>query len=304
LKLVHFVEGNSIKVGMVDGGDVCDIVSSLDGGTLGESAMSLDSILKSGLLETIIRDAKPKKAKRTPLSSVELKSPLLNPDKILLIASNYAAHSKESKVVPPSFPYFFTKFRNAIVGPGEPIIIPRASQKVDWEVELAVVIGKIGKNIPKNHALDHVAAYAISNDVSYRDFQFTPSWPAKLDPPGFNWVKGKGMDFSFPFGPWLVTKDEISDPENLEISLSVNGVQKQKANTNDMMFKIADQIEYLSNGMTLVPGDIISTGTPAGVGMGTGGPYLKDGDIVESRVEKIGILRNPVRNESSTDIAK
>jgi 2-keto-4-pentenoate hydratase/2-oxohepta-3-ene-1,7-dioic acid hydratase in catechol pathway len=304
LKLVHYVKGNSTSVGIVEGDSVYDLSSSLDGESFARDATSLDSILKSGILDKVTDKAGSKKGTKMPLKSAKLKAPLLNPDKILLIASNYAAHSKESKVVPPSFPYFFTKFRNAIIGHEDPIIIPRASQKVDWEVELAAVIGKVGKNISKDRAMDYVAAYAISNDVSFRDFQFTPSWPAKLDPPGFNWVKGKGMDFSFPFGPWLVTKDEISDPDDLEISLTVNGVLKQKANTNEMMFKIADQIEYLSNGMTLVPGDIISTGTPAGVGMGTGGPYLKDGDVVESKVEKIGTLRNPVRNESSTDLAK
>jgi 2-keto-4-pentenoate hydratase/2-oxohepta-3-ene-1,7-dioic acid hydratase in catechol pathway len=193
----------------------------------------------------------------------------------------------------------FTKFRNALIGPGDPILIPKISKKVDWEVELAVIIGRAGKYITRKDAMNYVAGYAISNDVSFRDFQFDTQLPDGKTTLGLNWVKGKGLDSSFPLGPWLVTKDEIPDPHKLEISLSVNGKRKQLSNTGDMVFKIDSLIEYVSAGITIKPGDIISTGTPQGVAAFTGEPFLKDGDIVEGAIDRIGILRNPVKAESN-----
>jgi 2-keto-4-pentenoate hydratase/2-oxohepta-3-ene-1,7-dioic acid hydratase in catechol pathway len=263
---------------------------------------SVDGLISTkGALEVVRRNAGRISSEGIAqrVDSLRLKSPILHPSKILLAAINYVAHGKEQEVKPPTEPYFFTKFSNCIIGNGDPILIPRVSKKVDWEVELAVVIGKRGKYISRDKARDYIAGYTIANDVSFRDLQFPPGYPTQLNALGQNWVKGKGLDNSFPLGPWLVTPEELKDPSNLDLSLSVNGVVRQKSNTSDMVFKVEDLIEYLSNGITLEPGDIISTGTPLGVAAFTGVPYLKDGDAVEASVQGIGVLKNHVRSEDS-----
>ena len=177
-------------------------------------------------------------------------------------------------------------------------MIPKISSKVDWEGELAVIMGKTGRNIPRKDAIHYVAGYTVSIDISFRDLQFSTRSDNAAVTLGSNWVKGKNLDSSFPLGPWLVTKDEIHDPQNLELSLKVNGKTKQNSNTQEMIFTIDSLIEYVSAGMTLKPGDIISTGTPEGVAVFTGEPFLKDGDLVEATINGIGTLRNPVRSES------
>ncbi len=194
------------------------------------------------------------------------------------------------------YPYIFTKFRNTLIGAGDDIVLPRLSKQVDWEVELAVVIGRRGKYIAKGDAYSYVAGYTVANDISFRDLQIPPG-PREENRMGLNWVMGKGLDSSFPLGPWLVTRDELQNPHNLAISLSVNGEQRQSSNTGEMIFKIDELIEYISGGITLSPGDIISTGTPAGIARRTGVPYLKDGDRVEARIEGIGTLENVARAE-------
>jgi 2-keto-4-pentenoate hydratase/2-oxohepta-3-ene-1,7-dioic acid hydratase in catechol pathway len=261
---------------------------------------TIDKILSEGLLPRLKRHAEKAAEGSSGISAetVKLFSPILNPEKILLMAVNYQSHRRESGTEnAPSEPYLFTKFRNALIGPGDPVLIPKVSQQPDWEVELAVIIGRAGKNIARKDAMSYVAGYAVSNDVSFRDLQFSTRLPDGNTKLGLNWVKGKGLDSSFPLGPWLVTSDEIANPNGLEISLSVNGKVRQRSTTSDMVFTIDSIIEYLSQGMTLRPGDIISTGTPEGVGAFTGGPYLKDGDVLEGTIEKIGTLRNPVRAE-------
>ncbi len=236
--------------------------------------------------------------------SVKLSTPVISPEKILLAAVNYHSHLEEHHAKPPSEPYFFTKFRNALIASGEEIIIPKISKMVDWEVELAVIIGKKGKYIPRNKAFDYVAGYSVAVDVSFRDLRFpshlssSSSRSSESDASlGTHWVKAKGLDNSFPLGPWLVTVDEVPDPQTLEISLSVNGVIKQRSNTAEMIFSVDELIEHASTGITLKPGDIISTGTPGGVAMFTDQKYLKDGDIVEATISRIGTIRNPVRAE-------
>lgn len=276
-------------------GRVYDIAEAAEAARLKKlrAASSVEAILDEGLLKDVIRaEAKLTGGKGTPLRSAKLKSPILYPEKIIMVAVNYGSHGKETKTPPPPYPYFFTKFRNAIVGPGEPIIAPKASKKVDWEVELAVVIGKEGKNIKKERALDYVAGYTVSNDISFRDFQ-----GQKNESLGLNWVKGKALDASLPLGPWLVTGDEIGDPQDLKLSLTVNGKREQNSNTKEMLIPVSELIAYASIAMTLRPGDIISTGTPEGIAAATGEPFLKDGDVVEARVGKIGTLRNPVKAE-------
>ncbi len=299
MKLAHYVKDGVTRIGIVSEGFVFDLQNAAERLGLGISkeAGTIDTLLSTGTLESLRQVEVTAALNGVPVESVRLLSPILNPEKILLLAVNYLSHSKEQKVKPPSEPYVFTKFRNALIAPGQPILIPRVSKKVDWEVELAVIIGRAGKYIAKKDAMNHVAGYTISNDISFRDFQFSTELPDGKTTLGLNWAKGKGLDSSFPLGPWLVTKDEIPDPHNLEISLSVNGKTKQRSNTSNMIFKIDSLIEYISAGITLKPGDIISTGTPEGVALFTGEPFLKHGDVVEAKIDRIGTLRNPVTAE-------
>jgi 2-keto-4-pentenoate hydratase/2-oxohepta-3-ene-1,7-dioic acid hydratase in catechol pathway len=258
---------------------------------------TIDELLSSGKLEaTMLSEAKITSGTPIPLKSVKLQSPVLSPQKIYCAAVNYLSHSEEQDLKPPKDPYFFTKFPNSIIGPEDSILLPRISQKVDWEVELVVVIGKKGKYIPEVQALDYVAGYTIGNDISFRDLQV----PEKPTPLGNNWVKGKGLDTAFPLGPWLVTKDEFQNPYHSRISLAVSGVVRQDSRISDMIFKIDRLVAYASEGTTLLPGDLISTGTPLGVAMFTGAPYLKEGDVVEAEIEKIGKLRNTVKRETTS----
>jgi len=255
---------------------------------------SVDQILSTDSLEFVKNNqSEITGTEGLPIPLVKLRSPVLYPEKIYCAAVNYVSHSKEQNISPPTEPYFFTKFRNTLIGPEDSIILPRISKEVDWEVELAVIIGKRGKNISKEHAIDYVAGYTISNDISFRDLQKL----VKQNYLGPNWVKGKGLDTAFPLGPWLVTKDEMPDPYSSEISLSVNGIERQKSKIGDMVFKIDSLIEYVSADVTLVPGDIISTGTPLGVAAFTGAPFLKPGDVMEAKIEGIGTLSNAARSE-------
>ncbi len=296
MKLANYERDGLIRAGIVKGDRIYDIAEAAEGAGVPrlKAVSSVDQVLDDSLIGAL-RKAEPKltAGKGKPLISAKLKSPVLFPEKIFMVAVNYGSHGKETRTPPPPYPYLFTKFRNALIGPGDSIIAPKSSKKVDWEVELAVVIGKEGKNIKRERAYEYVAGYTVSNDVSFRDFQ-----GQKNESLGLNWVKGKGMDASFPLGPWLVTKDEIGDPHSLKISLTVNGKQQQNSNTKELMIKIDELVAYASIGTTLRPGDIISTGTPEGIAAATGEPFLKAGDIVEAKVEKIGTLRNPVKAES------
>lgn len=293
MKLANFESDGLVRAGIVKDGKIYDISEAAAAAGLKRlrSASSVEQILDAGLLKELVKaEAKLTSGKGIALKSVKLKSPILYPEKIIMVAVNYGSHGKETKTPPPPYPYFFTKFRNAIVGPEDAILAPKSSKKVDWEVELAVVIGKEGKDIKKDKAYDYVAGYTVSNDISFRDFQ-----GQKNESLGLNWVKGKAMDASLPLGPWLVTSDEIGDPHDLELSLTVNGDRKQNSNTGEMLFKIDELVSYASIGTTLRPGDIISTGTPEGIAAATGEPFLKEGDVLEAKVEKIGTLRNRVK---------
>ena len=285
MKLLNYESKGSAQVGFLREGELFQI----------ESASSIEDLLSLGILDKI--KLKEEDSKREELSKVRTKPPILAPDKILLAAINYKTHSEEQKNPPLTEPYFFTKFRSCIIGQNDPIIIPKISKKADWEAELAVVIGKRCKYVRKSEALSYVAGYTVANDISFRDLQFPEGWPQKLNSLGQNWVKGKALDAALPLGPFLVTPDEISDPQRLRLALKVNDVEMQNANTEDMVFSVAELIEYLSSGLTLLPGDLISTGTPAGVAAFSGMPYLKDGDVVEATVQGIGTLRNPVKAE-------
>ncbi|MEN0052244.1 MAG: fumarylacetoacetate hydrolase family protein [Mucilaginibacter sp.] len=211
---------------------------------------------------------------------VRLGSPIVRPSKIVCIGLNYADHAKETNAPLPPEPVIFMKATTAIVGPNDNIVIPKNSVKTDWEVELAVVIGKKASYVDEANAMDYVAGYVLHNDVSEREFQ--------LERNG-TWDKGKGCDTFAPLGPFLATPDEIADPHNLRLWLKVNGETLQDGTTSNFIFNLPHLIAYTSQFMTLLPGDIISTGTPAGVGLGMKPPfYLKPGDVVELGIDGLG----------------
>ncbi len=218
---------------------------------------------------------------------VRLGPPITKPSKIICVGLNYSKHAAESGMQIPKEPVLFFKAPSAITGPNDDIIIPKNSQKTDWEVELAIVIGKRALYVDESEAMNYVAGYVLHNDVSEREFQIERSG---------QWVKGKSADSFAPIGPFIVTKDEIPDPHNLNLWLKVNGQTMQSSNTSDLVFKIPFLVSYISQFMSLVPGDIISTGTPSGVGLGLKPPrYLKPGDIVELGVDSLGSAKQNVR---------
>lgn len=218
---------------------------------------------------------------------IRLGEPVKRPGKIICIGLNYRKHAEESGMGIPQEPVVFFKATSAIIGPNDTVIIPKNSQKTDWEVELAVVIGKRANYIREEEAMDYIAGYMLHNDISEREFQIER---------GGQWVKGKSCDTFAPLGPYLVTKDEIVDPHNLRLWLSVNGKKVQDGNTGDFIFNIPKVISYLSQFMSLMPGDIISTGTPEGVGLGFDPPvYLKDGDVIELGIDGLGTSRQEVK---------
>ncbi len=211
---------------------------------------------------------------------IRIGSPVARPSKIVCVGLNYTKHAEEAGMDLPGEPVLFFKASTALTGPFDNIIIPKGSKKTDWEVELAVVIGKKASYVEEHEALHFIAGYAVHNDVSERTFQLER---------GGQWVKGKSADTFAPLGPWLVTKDDLPDTNNLDLWLKVNGEMLQNSNTSDMLFKIPHLVSYISQYMTLLPGDIISTGTPFGVGMGFDPPrYLKPGDVVELGIQGLG----------------
>ncbi len=212
-------------------------------------------------------------------------APIPRPPKVICIGLNYRDHAAESKLAIPEVPTMFAKFPTAVVGPGHPIVLPRNSTKPDYEAEFAVVIGRRGRHVAEDRWRDYVFGYTILNDVSARDFQMATS----------QWMIGKTFDTFAPIGPAIVTADEIADPHNLRISLTINGETMQDSNTGNLIFKLPQLIAYLSSVFTLEPGDIIATGTPAGVGFARKPPrWLQPGDEVRIQIEGIGELVNPV----------
>ncbi|MEA3425287.1 MAG: fumarylacetoacetate hydrolase family protein [Bacteroidota bacterium] len=275
MKLIRFGEPGKEKPGVhVDGKnyDLSGLVNDYD-----EAFFANDGI---GRLSALL-------SKRTELRQLpegtRLGCPVARPSKILCIGLNYAKHAKETNAPIPNEPILFMKATSSVSGPNDPIIIPKDSVKTDWEVELAFVIGKKASYVDESEAMDYVAGYCLHNDVSEREFQLER---------GGTWDKGKGCDTFAPLGPWMVTSDEIPDPHNLRLWLSVNGVMMQDGNTDDLIFSIPQLVAYISRFMTLLPGDIVSTGTPAGVGLGCNPPvYLKPGDVVELGIDGLGSSR-------------
>lgn len=219
--------------------------------------------------------------------NTRLGCPLVRPSKIICIGLNYADHAQESGMQPPAEPVIFFKATSAISGPFDDVMLPLNSEKTDWEVELAVIIGKAAKYVSEEDAMDYVAGYCLHNDYSERAFQLER---------GGQWVKGKSCDTFAPLGPWIVTPDEVKDIQNIRLWLSVNGKTMQDGNTSNMIFGVGYLVHYLSQFMTLLPGDIISTGTPAGVGLGQKPDpwYLKAGDVVELGGDGLGCSRQRI----------
>lgn len=212
--------------------------------------------------------------------TVRLGVPVAHVGKYIAIGINYTKHAEEAKMRLPKEPIVFLKAITCLCGPTDNIILPKDSKKSDWEIELGVIIGKKAQYISEEEALDYVAGYCVANDLSEREFQVER---------GTQWAKGKGCDTFGPIGPWLVTKDEVPDPQNLELYLDVNGIRMQSGNTNDMIFSVAKIVSYLSHFMTLLPGDVIATGTPPGVGMGKDPQiFLKPGDKVTAGINGLG----------------
>ncbi|ASN04194.1 fumarylacetoacetate hydrolase family protein [Virgibacillus necropolis] len=223
------------------------------------------------------------------LDEVVLKAPLPNPGKVVCVGLNYMDHCREQNVEPPKAPLIFSKWSSCVIGNGENVILPSESTQVDYEAELGVVIGKEGKNIAEDNVFDHIFGYVIVNDISARDVQFADG----------QWARGKSYDTFAPCGPYLVTADEISDPQNLSIRCTVNGNVLQDSNTAEMIFTIKEVIAYLSKGFTFESGDLLSTGTPHGVGVFRDPQvFLNDGDEVIVEIEGLGILRNKCARET------
>ena len=302
MKLVSFRTRDSkraaTRVGVVTSDSVLDLSHELDvDGML--SLIDGFSDLK-GKVDAILRAAAGNGKGLMKLTAVQLAAPLTRPGKIICLAGNYRAHITESGFVAPAQADVFTqqlflKPSTSLTGDGDPILLDRQNVMVGWETELAVVIGKRGKHIDSREALDYVFGYTILNDVSERRLNSRVQNRMKREMDGFlDWLAGKWFDSFAPCGPWIVTADEIADPHNLEIKLTVNGELRQQGNTRDMIFRIPEQLAYISSIMTLEPGDIISTGTPVGAGV-SGDSSLHDGDELVCEIQGIGTLRNTVR---------
>jgi 2-keto-4-pentenoate hydratase/2-oxohepta-3-ene-1,7-dioic acid hydratase in catechol pathway len=224
-----------------------------------------------------------------PFSKVHLSCPVPHPSKVVAIGLNYRDHAEEAKLTLPTEPLLFAKFPSSISGPFDQIVIPRANPDIDYEAELAVVIGSWAKHVKAASALEVVAGYMVLNDVSARKWQFVDK----------QWTRGKSCDTFCPAGPWLTTRDEVSDPHRLHISARVNGQTVQDSNTDNLIFGVPQLIEHITESITLEPGDIIATGTPVGVGVFRNPPlFLKDRDVIEVSIEGLGSIRNPVTMES------
>src|SRR5665647_1779586 len=279
MKLIRFGEINKEKPGIIINDEYYD--TSVFGQDYNEHFFETDGLNRLQKFVESNKDQLPKISK-----SIRLGSPIARPSKIICIGLNYADHAKETKANIPSEPIIFFKSTTALCGPYDDVVIPKNSAKTDWEVELAVVIGKKASYVDETDALDYVAGYCLHNDLSERAFQ--------LERNG-QWVKGKSCDTFAPLGPFMATKDEINDTDNLRLWLTVNGKKMQDGNTADFIFKIPFLVSYVSQFMTLLPGDVISTGTPAGVGLGMNPQvYLKAGDVMELGIDGLGTSKQNV----------
>ena len=283
MQLVTFRHNGSAEPGVISGGNVI--------GLKGAGFATLLAVIEGGAgarQRVESRLAKPPADAVVSLANAQLLAPIPKPPKIICVGLNYRDHAIESKMEIPKVPTIFAKFATAVIGPGEKIVLPKLSVKPDYEAEFAFVIGKGGRYIPKDRWQEHVFGYTNLNDVSARDYQMATT----------QWMMGKTFDTFAPFGPAIVTADEIADPHALDIQMIINGEVLQSSNTSQLIFRIPELIEYLSSVCTLEAGDIVSTGTPAGVGFSRTPPrWLRDGDECVVKIAGLGELRNPVTAE-------
>jgi len=281
MRLVSYKGPEGSRTGVIRDGAVIDLHENEP-----ELPTDMISLLRMGdrarpLLEKVLRQGVPLER------DVTLTAPIPNPRKVICVGLNYADHARESGASPPPEPVIFNKFPTTIIGPEDPIRLPRESMNVDYEAELVVVIGKSGRRIAESEAMNYVAGYMCGNDVSARDWQ--------MKKPGGQWLLGKSFDTFAPTGPHLVTQDEITNPQQLAVRLILNGQVMQQSNTNQFIFSVTQLIAYVSQVCTLEVGDLLFTGTPGGVGFARKPPvFLKDGDVVEVEIESVGKLRNAV----------
>jgi len=309
MKLASYVLGGELRLGAVDGDAVVDLNRAYAAKlreegraaaqVAADAAIPVDATTFLALGEPAIAAAgealaygqqlDPSAAAaqllRSPLAAVKLLPPVPRPPKIICVARNYAEHAKEAGLQISEIPIVFARFSETLVAQGDPVVRPKVSEQFDWEGELAIVIGRGGRHITREDAMDHIAGYSIFNDVTVRDFQFRVT----------QYTSGKNFSASGPFGPYLVLKDEVADPHALDIRTEINGEVKQTGNTSDMIYDLPTIIEHISEWIALEPGDVIPTGTPAGVGFKRNPPeFLKPGDTVSVSVQGLGTLTNPV----------
>ncbi|GGA03693.1 fumarylacetoacetate hydrolase family protein [Dyella caseinilytica] len=283
MKLVRYGAVGTEKPGLIDSAgalrDLSSVIHDIDAKALGHEGLARLANVDPRQLPQV--EGQPRYG--TPVAHV---------GKMICVGMNYAEHAAETNAPVPQMPVIFMKATSAIVGPNDDVIIPQGSTKTDWEVELGVVIGETARSVSEEEALSYVAGYLVVNDLSERDFQFEH---------GGQWVKGKSCDTFGPLGPWLVTADDVPDPQNLGLWLEVNGHRYQNGHTRTMIFSVAKLVSHISRYMTLQPGDVISTGTPAGVGLGQKPPiYLRDGDVIELGIEGLGQQRQQVHTHASS----
>ncbi|MEE2703290.1 MAG: fumarylacetoacetate hydrolase family protein [Myxococcota bacterium] len=286
MKLVTFSHQGATRIGVVAGEEVVDLAAAAP-----DLPQEMSAFLAAGA--NALEQARSSSGPRLPLASVKLEAPVLRPPKFLAIGLNYADHVAESGIEKPKHPVFFNKQSTCVTGPYDPIHSPRASQALDYEGELAFVIGRRSRHVPKERAHEVIAGFLVCNDVSTRDWQFRAQ----------TMTLGKSFDTHGPLGPWIVTPDEVGDPHSLGLRTWVNGELRQESNTKHLIYDCFDQIETLSTVCTLEPGDVISTGTPAGVGMAMDPrSRLEPGDVVRVEIERIGWIENPVIEEPADTV--
>ena len=282
MKLVTFMTEDHTRLGVVRDDRVVDLASASNG----RLPSDMLTFLQQGeAAMQLAREVGKSATASLPLSEVRLLAPVPNPPKVVAMGLNYMDHCREQNIEPPKEPIIFAKFPSAVVGPGAAIRWdPALTQQVDYEAELAVVMGRTARRVSAAEALDYVAGYTMCNDVSARNLQFGDG----------QWVRGKSLDTFCPLGPWLVTRDEIPDPHDLAIRCTVNGDVLQDSTTAEVIFRVDRLIEFISRAFSLLPGDVIATGTPDGVGVFRSPQiFLKDGDVVTVEIEGLGQLTNP-----------
>ncbi len=290
MRIVNFRRESGLRLGVLRGDSVFDLQElSVAAGNVASFCSSASEFLNAGtealdLARKLVAEI-PAGFAAFPLKLVELGPPVPKPSKIIAVGLNYRDHAGEANFKVPEYPLLFAKFPNSIAGPHDAIVIPAEDMQVDSEAELAVVIGRRGKAIRAEAAYDHVAGYIALNDVSGRKWQFADK----------QWTRGKSCDTFCPIGPWLTTRDEIADPHNLGVIGRLNGEVFQDSNTSKLIFRVPELISFISEAITLEPGDIIATGTPSGVGVFRKPPvFMKVGDVAEVEIEGLGVLRNAV----------